>query len=101
MGLRCLALLISYLNSDGPVLNVSSVQHQSTALVITVVLGGDVLDQQAVDIFDIPVTVQYPYVLLIPVDQRRRIRLDFASDLVARTGYRVLFDGSVYPCDVI
>lgn len=91
----------AYLDSDVAVLDVSRVQHDGAALVDAVVFGGDVLDHQAVDFFDEPVAVLNSLLLLVPLDQRCRVGLDFTAHFVSRAGDRILFGGSVHPRDIV
>jgi len=91
----------THLDSDVPVQDVTSVQHDGAALVQAVVFGGDVLDQQTVYVLDESVAILNPGVFLVPVDQWSGIGLDFATHFVASPGDRILFGGSVHPRDVV
>jgi len=91
----------THLDSDVSVQDVTRVQHDGTALVQAIVFGGDVLDQQSVDVLDESVTVLNPGVFLVPVDQWCGIGLDFAPHFVTSSSDRVLFGRSVHPRDVV
>lgn len=94
-------VIATYLDPNVSILNIARVQHDGTALVYTIVLGSYVLDQQAVDIFDKSVAVLDSSVLLVPIDQWRRVGLDFATHFVTGPGDRVLFGGSVHPRNIV
>lgn len=92
---------ITYLDSDVPIENTSRVQHDGPTFVNTVVFSCDVLNQQTVNVLNESVTVLNPSFLFVPIDQRRGVGLDLASNFVTGTGDRVLFGGCVYPRDVV
>lgn len=91
----------TYLDSDVSIENTSRVQHDGATFVDPVIFSGDILNQQTVNVLNESVSILNPGLLLVPIDQRRGVGLDLASNFITGAGDRILFGRSVYPRDIV